>query len=64
MPGLEGAMHMQGQSGGVLGHEETSPCFLPSGFHGDLDVLAEGGEKVHETFDGKGTGALRIKMET
>jgi len=32
--------------------------FLASGFHGDLDVLGEGGEKVHETLDGKGTGAV------
>ena len=32
--------------------------FFASGFHGDLDVLAEGGEKIHETLDGKGTGAV------
>jgi len=49
---------LQGQSGGVLGHEGNFAVFLASGFHGDLDVLAEGGEKVHETFDGKGTGAV------
>ena len=42
----------------MLGHEGNFAVFLASGFHGDLDVLAEGGEKVHETLDGKGTGAV------
>jgi hypothetical protein len=32
--------------------------FLAGGLHGDLDVLAEGGEKVHEALDGKGAGAV------
>jgi hypothetical protein len=32
---------LQGQSGGVLGHEGNFAVFFASGFHGDLDVLAE-----------------------
>ena len=32
--------------------------FLARGRHGDLDVLAEGGEEVHQAFDGKGAGAV------
>lgn len=32
--------------------------FLARGLYGDLDVLPEGGEKVHETFDGEGAGAV------
>src|SRR3981189_3992576 len=58
MPGREDAMHIAGAERRVLGHEGNFAVFLASGFHGDLDVLAEGGEKVHETFDGKGTGAV------
>ena len=42
----------------VLGHEGDFAVFLASGLHGDLHVLAEGGEKVHEALDGKGTGAV------
>src|SRR5216683_2799665 len=42
----------------VLGHEGDFAVFLASGLHGDLYVLAEGGEKVHEALDGKGTGAI------
>ena len=49
---------LQGQSGGVLGHEGNFAVFLASGLHGDAHVLAEGGEKVHKTFDGKGAGAV------
>ena len=53
-----GRRPLQGQSGGALGHEGNFAVFFASGFHGDLDVLAEGGEKIHETLDGKGTGAV------
>jgi len=41
-----------------LGHEGDFAVFLASGLHGDLHVLAEGSQKVHETLDGKGTGAV------
>ncbi len=43
---------------GVLGHEGDFVMLLACGFNGDLDVLAEGSEKVHEAFDGKGAGAV------
>jgi hypothetical protein len=32
--------------------------FFASGLYGNLDVLAESGEKVHEALDGEGTGAV------
>jgi len=41
-----------------LGDEGNLALSLTRGLHGDLDVLAEGGEKVHETLNGKGTGAI------
>jgi len=49
---------LQKQGGGTLGDEGDFALFLAGGFHGDLHVLAKGGEKVHETLDGKGAGAV------
>jgi hypothetical protein len=43
---------------GRLGDEGDFAVLLAGGLHGDLDVLAEGGEKVHEALDRKGTGAV------
>src|SRR6266851_3776625 len=37
-----------------LGDEGDFAVFLTSGLYGDLHVLAESGEKVHEALDGKG----------
>ena len=42
----------------TLGDEGDFALFFAGGLDGDLDVLAEGGEKVHEALDGKGTGAV------
>jgi len=53
-----GRSPLPGQSGGALGHEGDFAVFLASGLHGDVHVLAEGGEEVHEALDGKGTGAV------
>lgn len=41
-----------------LSDERDFPLFLAGGPDGDFDVLAEGGEKVHEALDGKGAGAV------
>jgi len=66
--GREGAMHIARTLGAgeevETGPEGNSPCFFRAGFHGDLDVLAEGGEKVHETLDGKVTVAVAHQAET
>jgi hypothetical protein len=54
------ARHDRGRSPGQagLGNEGDFALFFASGLHGDLDVLAEGGEEVHEALDGKGAGAV------
>src|SRR5713226_9756510 len=42
----------------MSGDEGHFAVSFASRLYGDLDVLAEGGEKVHETLDGKRTGAV------
>src|SRR6266567_1051931 len=43
---------------GLLGDEGDFAVFLASGLYGDLHVLAEGGEKVHDALDGNGDGPI------
>src|SRR2546425_1137304 len=43
---------------GLLGDEGDFAVFLASGLYGDLHVLAESGEKVHEALGGKGAGPI------
>ena len=43
---------------GLLGDEGDCAVFPASGLYGDLHVLAESGEKVHEALDGKGAGPI------
>lgn len=39
-------------------HDGHFAVWLAGGFYDDFDVLAEGGEEVHEAFDGEGAGAV------
>ena len=41
-----------------LGDEGNLALSLTRGLYGDLHVLAEGGEKIHETLNGKRAGTI------
>lgn len=41
-----------------LGDKGDFALFFARGLDGDLDVLAQGGEKVHEALDGKGASPV------